>query len=159
MLRKNWSRAEPTSFGHAMELCKDYARDVHNLSVAHIAEAIDASPNTIYGWLSDESLPGRKIWGYQHACRADFISRYLVHGGGALIVKIPLGRYTSPMDIAALQDETTKATAALIQFASGKASESDTYAALTRAMEAMAYHRANIGKSHAPELDFGGEHG
>jgi hypothetical protein len=157
MKSRNWKRVEPTSFANAIELCKDYAAEVENLSVARIADLMgEHSQHTVYGWLNDGSIPGRKIAAYQHVCNADFITRWLAHGEGKLLVSVPVGRLTSTMDVNLLQEQTNLATAALIHFAAGKASEADTIAALTRAMEALAWHRVNVAKISQPELDLGG---
>ena len=159
MKSRNWNRVEPTSFANAIELCKDYAAEMHNLSVARIADLMsEHSQHTVYGWLNDGSIPGRKIAAFQHVCKADFITRWLAHGEGKLLVTIPVGRMTSTMDVNLLQEQTNLATAALIHFAAGKSSEADTIAALTRAMEALAWHRVNVAKVGQPELDLGGDH-
>ena len=38
MTRRNWKRIQPTSLRNALELCKDHAKERHNLSVERIAE-------------------------------------------------------------------------------------------------------------------------
>lgn len=154
MTRRNWKRVEPTSFSDALVLCKDYAQEAHNLSVARIADLMaEHSQHTVYGWLNDGSIPGKKIAAYQHVCQADFITRWLAHGDGKLLVKVPVGRQAGPMDIGVLQEQTTMAITALIHFAAGKATEADTIGALTKAMEALAWHRENVGKTGQPELE------
>ena len=160
MKSRNWKRVEPTSFAGAIELCKDYAAEVHNLSVARIADLMgEHSPHTVYGWLNDGSIPGRKIAAYQHVCQADFITRWLAHGEGKLLVTVPVGRMPHPLDVSLLQEQTNLAAAALIHFAAGKATEADTIAALTKAMESLAWHRVNVAKVNQPELDLGANHG
>ena len=156
MKSRNWNRVEPTSFGNAIELVKDHGCEVHGLSVARIADLMgEHSQHTVYGWLNDGSIPGRKIAAYQHVCKADFITRWLAHGEGKLLVTVPVGRMVGPMDVSLLQEQTNLATAALIHFAAGKATEADTIAALTKAMEALAWHRVNVAKASQPELEFG----
>lgn len=155
MTKRNWKRVQPTSFRHALELCKDHAKEVNNLSVERIADLMgEESHWTVYGWLRDGSIPGKKIMAYEHVCRADFISRWLAHAKGKLLIDIPTGRAATPEDIAILQDQTTMAIAALIQYAAGKANEEDTIAAITQAMESMAWHRANVAKAGHTDLEF-----
>ena len=55
----------------------------------------------------------------------------------------------------ALQAMTTDAVGALIAFAAGQAQAEDVIAATTRAMEGLAWHRANAEKHHQPELELG----
>lgn len=38
MSRRNWKHIQPTSLRQALELCKDHAKERHNLSVERIAE-------------------------------------------------------------------------------------------------------------------------
>lgn len=160
MSRRNWKRVQPRSLREALELCKDFALDVHNLSVDSLAEAMDEDSKwTVYGWLRDGSIPGRKILAYQRACRADFITRWLAHADGKLLVDIPRGRRIDAEDVNALQGVLNGAVGALLAFAAGKSDEAATQAALTQAMEGLAWHRENVARHAQPELDFthGGE--
>ena len=158
MKSRNWNRVEPTSFANAIELDKDWALE-HGTSVARIADLMgEHSPHTIYGWLSDGSIPGKKIAAFQHVCQADYITRWLAHSEGKLLVNVPVGRMPHPLDVSLLQEQTNLAAAALIHFAAGKATEADTIAALTKAMESLAWHRVNVAKTSQPELDLEPRH-
>lgn len=159
MSRTNWKRVSPTSFRHAIELCKDYAKEIHNLSIERIADLMgEESHWTVYGWLRDGSIPGKKILAFQNVCRCDFITLWLAHSESKLLISIPAGRKVAAADINVLQDETTAAIAALIQFAQGKATENDTINSITRAMEGLAWHRENVTKANEPELELEAPH-
>lgn len=156
MTRRNWKKVQPTSLRQAIELCKDYAREMHNISVERIAEIMDEESHwTVYGWLRDGSIPGRKILGYQHACRCNFITRWLAHSNGELLIDIPLGKLVDGADVHALQDTLNSAVGALLSFAAGKTDEADTITAVTKAMEGLAWHRENVARVAQPELDLG----
>lgn len=156
MSRRNWRRAQPTSLRQAIEMCKDYAREVHNLSVERIAEIMDEdSPWTVYGWLRDGSIPGRKLLGYQHACRCDFITRWLAHANGQLLINIPLGRLPEGEDIKRLQAILNEAVGALLDFASGRTDADAVGGHLNTALEGLAWHRENVQRAAQPELDLG----
>lgn len=158
MTRRNWKRVQPTSLRHAIELCKDYARETHNISVERIAEIMDEESHwTVYGWLRDGSIPSRKILGYQHACHADFITRWLAHAAGKLLVDIPAGRLPDGEDVHQLQHTLNAAVGALLAFAAGRADEETTRHDLTLAMEGLAWHRENVTRAAQPELELGHE--
>ena len=158
MTRRNWKRVQPTSLRHAIELCKDYARDVHNLSVERIAEIMDEESHwTVYGWLRDGSIPGRKLLGYQHACRCDFITRWLAHANGQLLITIPAGRMPDGADVQKLQATLNEAVGALLAFATGHADAEQVGQDINLALEALAWHRENVQRAAQPELGFGHE--
>lgn len=156
MTRRNWKKVQPTSLRQAIELCKDYAREMHNISVERIAEIMDEESHwTVYGWLRDGSIPGRKILGYQHACRCNFITRWLAHSNGELLIDIPLGKLIGGDDVHQLQGTLNAAVGALLGFAGGKLDADQVGAEINTALEALAWHRENVAKVAQPELDLG----
>lgn len=160
MTRRGWKRAQPTSLRQAIEMCKDYAREVHNLGVERIAEIMDEESHwTVYGWLRDGSIPGRKIMGFQCACRCDFITRWLAHANGQLLIDIPAGRLPDGEDIKRLQAVLNDAVGALLAFATGRADADQVGADLNRALEGLAWHRENVQRAGQPELDLHPEGG
>lgn len=158
MKRRSWKRAQPTTLRQAIEMCKDYAREVHNLSVDRIAEIMDEeSPWTVYGWLRDGSIPGRKIMGYQSACRCDFITRWLAHANGQLLIDIPVGRMPEGEDIKRLQAVLNDAVGSLIAFATGHTDDDQVAGEINTALEGLAWHRENVLRASQPELELGHE--
>ena len=68
MTRRNWKTFNPRSLRDALEGCKDFAQERHNRSVERIAElAGEESHWTVYGWMRDGSIPGKKIPAFEHA--------------------------------------------------------------------------------------------
>lgn len=154
MSRRNWRTFNPRSLREAMEGCKDYALEKHRRSVERIAElAGEESHWTVYGWLRDGSIPGKKIQTYQHACGCDFITRWLAHSSGMLLIPIPLGRAPETDDLHRLQATLNSAVAALLGFASGQIDGDKAGDELNAAMEALAWHRENTQRAHQPELE------
>lgn len=154
MSRRNWKRVQATSLRHALELCKDHAREVKRLSVERIAELMGEDSHwTVYGWLRDGSIPGKKIVAYQHACGCDYITRWLAATEGKLIVEIPSGRNVSESDVIDLHRDFNLAMEHLVGFYAGKASAEDTLAALTQLMQDMAWHQRNVATHGQPELE------
>lgn len=154
MSRRNWKTVNPRSLREAIELCKDFALEKHRRSVERIAElAGEESQWTVYGWLRDGSIPGKKIHAFQHACGCDFITRYLAHSSGLLLIAMPAGRQVDADDVHQLQCTLNSAVAALLGFASGHMDADQVGAEITTALEALAWHRENAARSHQPELD------
>lgn len=154
MSRRNWRTVNPRSLREAIELCKDYALEKHRRNVDRIAElAGEESQWTVYGWLRDGSIPGKKIHAFQHACGCDFITRWLAHSSGMLLIPSPTGRKVDMDDVHRLQGTLNGAVAALIGFASAQMDADQVGAELTTALEALAWHRENAARSHQPELE------
>ncbi|MDZ7655593.1 MAG: hypothetical protein U0997_06580 [Sulfurimicrobium sp.] len=158
MNRRNWKKVNPRSLREAMELCKDHAQAVHHRSVERIAElAGEESQWTVYGWLRDGSIPGKKIMAFQHACGCDFITRWLSHSAGKLLIDMPHGRQIDAEDVHQLQGVLNAAVGALLGFASGGLDADQVGSELNAAMEALAWHRENVSKTRQPEFEFGGD--
>lgn len=154
MTNKDWKKARPATLPQAMELCLAYARDVHHRSVDNVADLMSLpSKWRIYKWVEDANLPLHYLRNFEHACGCDFVTRYLAHSAHRLLIDIPRGRRVESADLHALQQMTNEAVGALIEFAAGHAEAEEVIAATTRAMEGLAWHRANAEKHHQPELE------
>ncbi len=155
MSRRNWKRIQPTSLRHALELCKDFAKERHNLSVERIAERMGLTDHwTVYKWIQTGRIPANMIRPYETACGIDYVTRWLAASSGRLLIDIPTGRKADAADMQALQELLNTAVGQLLQFYGGKAEAGDTLAAIQQAMEGLAWHRGNVQKHAQPELDF-----
>jgi hypothetical protein len=151
----NWKRKVPTSYTQALRLCKDYAKDKHNLSVERIADEMGVTADLLYKWLAHGSMPLNKIRTYQLACKCNFVSRYLAYSEGCMLVPIPSGRGIDDTNMMKLNASFHAAMTLLADFYQDKANAQETIAALTEHMEATGWHRLNIEKRQQPELGFG----
>ena len=155
MIRRNWKRIQPTSLRNALELCKDFAKERHNLSVERIAESMGLTDHwTVYKWIQSGRIPANMIRPYETACGIDYVTRWLAASSGRLLIDIPTGRKADAADMQALQELLNTAVGQLLQFYGGKAEAGDTLAAIQQAMEGLAWHRGNVQKHAQPELDF-----
>ena len=137
-----------------MELCVDYARDVHNLSVQRIADAMgEETHHNLYKYLSNGRMPLIKLRGFEQACGINFVSRWNTMSAGMLGIDIPTGRSANSDDVMALQETLNDAVGALLAFYSGKTPADDVLARITAGMEGLAFHRENVRKYDQPELD------
>ena len=155
MTKRNWKRIQPTSLRNALELCKDFAKERHNLSVERIAESMGLTDHwTVYKWIQTGRIPANMIRPYETACGIDYVTRWLAASSGRLLIDIPTGRKADAADMQALQELLNTAVGQLLQFYGGKAEAGDTLAAIQQAMEGLAWHRGNVQKHAQPELDF-----
>jgi hypothetical protein len=152
---RNWKKTVATSLCHAMELCLEHAREKHNRSVDRIAELIGlANKFTLYKWVESGKLPAIQVRPFEHACGCDFVTKYLGHAAGKLVIDMPVGRVADSQDVQRVQGSCHTAVGALMEFYDGKRTPEETIAAITVAMEDLAWHRLNAAKVAAPELDF-----
>ena len=81
MTRRNWKRIQPTSLRNALELCKDHAKERHNLSVERVAERMGLTDLwTVYKWIQTGRIPANMIRPYEVACGIDYVTRWLAAG-------------------------------------------------------------------------------
>lgn len=159
MRRRNWKAVQPTSLRHALELCKDHARESRNMSVERIAERMGLPDHAVlYKWLSNGRMPALLIPGYESACGINLVSRWLAASGGKLLIDIPTGRNCTSDDLHQLQSELNTAIGALLEFHSRKRDAQQTLAAIRTAMEGLGWHHSNVAQHGQPQLDLGGTH-
>ncbi|MHA6913023.1 hypothetical protein ACQUJO_07795 [Ralstonia pseudosolanacearum] len=155
MTRRNWKRIRPTSLRHALELCKDYAKERHNLSVERISESMGLADHwTLYKWFQNGRMPVNLVRPFESACGIDFVTRWQTASAGKLLIDTPTGRQADATDMQSLQELLNTAVGQLLQFYGGKAEAADTLAAIQQAMEGLAWHRGNVEKHSQPEFDF-----
>lgn len=157
-MNRFWKRQQPTSLRHAMDLCKDHARERHNLSVERIAERLHLNDHyALYKWLSSGRMPAAVIPAYEAICGAHFITRYLASSAEHLLIPMPTGRQADPDDMQQLQGLLHAAAGAILDFYAGRRDVEQALADIRTGMEALGWHHANIRLHHTPELAFGGE--
>ncbi len=152
---RNWKRVQARSLRDAFRLCKDHARERRNLSVERIAELLDTSPDALYKWLSNASMPSGKVQAYEHICGIHLVTEYLAASGSRVVIQIPAGRPADAMDINRLQAAIADAIGKLIRFYHGESAQADTEAALSEILKDLAWHRENVHKAEQPELALG----
>jgi len=153
MRKRAWNTWQPSCLQEAVEGCLGFALHKHRRSVDQVADLVGESNWTVYKWVQSGGIPARKIAGFEFACGAHYVTRYLASSAHKLLVDVPTGRLATPSDVAALQASCTAAVAALIEFSAGRSNAADTHASLTAAMTALASERANVERHNQPELD------
>ena len=153
MTRRNWKREVPRSLSHAMELCITHARDKKNLSVDNIADLMGlANKWMLYKWTESGRMPAILIHPFEHACDCSFMTQYFATSNNKMLVDIPKGRKVEDSELLELQSGFNDAVNLLARFYQGGAEAEETIGALTKLMEEIAGHRANVSKVITPEL-------
>lgn len=154
-MARNWKLIQPTSLIHALRLSKNYAHEVHNLSVERIADKMGVGHDLLYKWLANGRMPAISIPAFETVCRCTFVSTWLALSAGKLVIEIPTGRSTAATDIHQLQTVLNDAVGQILKFASGQSEATDALAAIQSGMVGLAWHKINIEKHQQPELELG----
>ena len=151
---RNWKGVRATSLKHAMQLCKEFARDQRNVSVERIAEQMGLADHWIlYKWISEGRMPAVMIPRYEDVCGCQFITRWLANTSDHLLIDMPTGRQCKTADMHALQEMLHTTTGALMQFYAGSSSTEDVLNAVKNAMETLGWHHHNVTTYKQPQLE------
>lgn len=156
MSRRNWKRYQPATLRDALQGCKDFANERHNLSVERIAERMGLEDHwALYKWIASGRMPLVLVPAYQHACGIDLVMRWLAASGHKLLVEMPAGRQATPADMVELNTGFATALQLLTNFyASSRQDPAATLEAIRGHLEQMAYHQHNVAQYATPELEF-----
>ncbi|MFV2950150.1 hypothetical protein [Pseudomonas japonica] len=158
MSRRRWKSLRPTSLRHALEMCKDYARENLNKGVERIADEMGLADHwALYKWLQSGRMPANLIRPYEQACGCDYVTRWIAASAGRLTIDIPTGRRCAAQDMQALQELLTTAAGQLLAFYDQRSDADQTLAAIQAAMEGLAWHQGNVKQSQQPQLELEGQ--
>ena len=151
-----WNKLAPTSLRHALELCKDYAREVRNLSVERIADEMGVTDHwSLYKWMQNGRMPVNLVRPFESACGINYVSRWIATSGGKLLVDLAGGRLHGPDDMVTLNTSFSEALQLLSDFyaAGGKGDPKATLDAINHHLQQCCYHRNNVAACAQPELE------
>jgi hypothetical protein len=156
MSRRLWKSFRPSSLATALRGCKDFALDVHHLSVERIADRMAVSHDVLYKWLANGRMPAILIPTYELACGCHFVSTWLATSAGKLVVDMPKGRRSDDAELLEVNSGCAHALQLLTEFyANPAAGNADaTLSALRTHLEQIAYHHQNVARYSTPELEF-----
>lgn len=153
--QRHWKRIQPHSLRHALELCKEFARERRNLSIERIAVEMGVTDHwTIYKWIQTGRIPANMIRPYEVACGIDYVTRWMASSCGKLLIDMPTGRALVETDMVDMHSGFGAAMQMLMDFHAGKADADKTLEALTNHMQQVAFHHINVGKHATPEFEF-----
>lgn len=123
------------------------------LSAERAAELLGTSVATYYKWIEEARMPADKLALFEHIADSHAVTRYFAHRGHLMVIDIPRGKGAAAGDINALQGVLNDAAGALIAFMAHEIDAEQAMSRLTAGMEALAFHREDVRKHAAPELD------
>lgn len=157
MGRRNWNQEIPTDIPRALQLCADFALEKHQLNVPRITDLLgEASHNTVYKWMGTGRMPVLKVPAFEHICGINFVTRFLAHSSGKLLVDMPTGRRGAHRELIDLTIHANQTMSRLMDFFEGRGGAEETAANITLLMEGLALQRRNVEKFKQPELMLGG---
>lgn len=139
---------------HAIQLCKQHALDNKNMSVARIADHLAITTDTLYKWLGNGRIPANHVFAYEQACGISFITEYLAHGQGYLLVKAPTGRKAEHKDLNKLQLYMAQVAAKIIEANEGDCTAQDAIDHIKVLMQDLAYQQKNVAAVQVPQTQF-----
>ena len=154
---RHWKRLQPTSLRHAMELCKDHARERLNKGMERIADDMGVADHyALYKWLQSGRMPSNLVRPFELACGINFVTRWYAASEGFLLVDMPKGTQATPADMVELNTGFASALQLLKDFyqQGDQANPTATLEALRNHLEQVAYHQRNVATYATPELEF-----
>ena len=155
MAKRYWNTVMPNSIRHALHLTKEHGIEKRQMSVERIGDHLAESPDLIYKWMGTGKWPVNKVFAFENICGNPFITKYLAHCHGYLLVKASTGRKASNKDIADLQTFMMEVTSLLLKSYDNKTSIDETVNSIKCLMEDLAFHQSNIQELSQPSLGFG----
>lgn len=153
-MTRSLSNRVPTSLKSAFEQDKDHGIRVRRLSVERHAELQAKSASLLYKWMEEGDFPSNRLASWFHNTGGKAVIRYLCAQAGGLFVPVPTGRHPSPVEMAELQKLLAETTGAHLRFYAGQADADATLGQVQQSLEALAWHRGNVERHAAPELNF-----
>lgn len=157
MTKTYWNRVVPHNINHALRLCKQHGIEKNQMSVERLADALMATADTLYKWIGNARLPVNAIVAYEQACGINFITQYLAHSQGFLLVPVPSGKRAEHKDLAELQLFMTEVSALIIKCHNGSCNAQTAIDGISTLMKDLAWQQNNIGKINTPQPELFGE--
>ena len=160
MARTYWKRIVPHNMNHALRLCQQHAAKERNMSTERIADKLRTTADTLYKWIANVRMPVDAIIAYEQACDINFVTQYLAHSQGMLLVPNPTGRKAANKELVDLQLFMTEVSALLIRCHQGDSNSQETIDAIKVLMQDLAFHQKKVEKQEQPqtELCLGADH-
>lgn len=138
-------------------MCKDYAKDKHNMSVERIADEMGLTAARLYQHIENGDMPFNRVRSYQRACRCNFVTQYLAHSDDCILIKMPKGKLVGDEKMLKFQANFNRAIHELTEFYTHNQNPEAVIAALSDHLATTAWHRANVERASQPQLDFDGD--
>lgn len=153
MNKRHWNQVIPRSLTESLQLTKEFAICTKQLSVPRIADRLGRTPDSLYKYLGDASMPVNLLIPFMEACHRTYPLQYLAHSMNYLLVPMPRGRKAEHKALVQLNLFCTAVMGKLLSLQAGECSQQEVVDHLTVLMENLAYHRLEAQKHLQPELN------
>ncbi|NKF51388.1 flagellar protein FliT [Shewanella sp. WXL01] len=159
MPARNWKRQVPSSLTHALRLCKEHGKEKQNLSVERISDRMASSVDTLYKWLGNGNMPVNQLINYEaittgnSRCGRPFVTEYLAHSHGYLLVKMPSARNAEHTDVIELNIYMQQFVAELLSLQNGDIEADEVLKTAKSLLQDIAHHHKQIEQHDQPQLD------
>lgn len=159
MRKRNWKREVPHSLNHALQLCKEHGAQQKQLSVERIGDRMATSPDTLYKWLGTGRMPVNQVINYESLTTSNsrtgrpFVTEYLAHSQGYLLIKMPNGKDAEHKDVLELNIHMQQFVTQLLEFQHGGVDADTVLDSVKTLMQDLAFQHKNIEQHQQPQLD------
>ena len=137
------------SLQDAFDLCQEFAKERYNRGPKRIAHLMGVKDWVLYKWLKQQTMPTNRIEQFEVICGCNYVTQWLAISGQKLLIDIPATATDTSRDLLRLQLAMNKAAGALIE---GN-DPAEIMAAITAAMEQLAWHREQLEQGGVNERD------
>jgi len=153
MTKTYWKRIVPHSMVKALNLTKEHGKENKQQSVQRIADRLSISQDCLYKWLGDATMPVKSVIAFEEVCGISFVTQYLAHSQGFLLVKAPTGRKAEHRDLIDLQAFMIEVSGLIMRHTEGLKSAQETTDAIKALMEDLAFHHKNVNELDKPQTE------
>lgn len=150
--RKNWNKIVPNSPVHALQLCKEFAVDKHQMSIERIADRMGTTRESLYKYISNGTMHASMLIAFEQACGKAYMTQYSAHSQGFLLVEAPSGKRAKTKDVIELQALMVQVAGLILRAFDGTADIGETVALIKKLMEDLAYQERNLTSFESPQM-------
>ena len=144
----------PHSLVKALALTKEHGKEKKNQSVQRIADRLGINEDLLYKWICNGTMPAKAIIAFEESCGINFVTQYLAHSQGYLLVKAPTGRKAEHKDLNQLQLYMAQVAAKIIEANEGDCSAQDATDYIKVLMQDLAFQQKNVAVTQCPQTTF-----
>jgi hypothetical protein len=160
MSRTNWKCIVPHSIVKALNLVKEHGKEKKQQSVQRIGDRLGINEDLLYKWIANGTMPVKSIIAFEESCGINFVTQYLAHSQGYLLVAAPTGRKAEHKDLNQLQLYMAQVAAKIIEANEGTCTAQDAIDHIKVLMQDLAFQQKNVAVTECPQetFDLGGNH-
>ena len=144
----------PHSMVKALNLTKEHGKEKKNQSVQRIADRLGINEDLLYKWVANGTMPVKAVIAFEESCGINFVTQYLAHSQGYLLVPAPTGRKAQHKDLNQLQLYMAQVAAKIIEANEGTCTAQDAIDHIKVLMQDLAFQQKNVAVTECPQETF-----